>query len=50
MLEIGSGRGRDTSFFKQKRLDVTALEISSEAIKLLKRRDSGIEYHSCGCI
>ena len=36
MLEIGSGRGRDTSFFKQKRLDVTALEISSEAIKLLK--------------
>ena len=36
MLEIGSGTWTRHLFLQTKRLDVTALEISSEAIKLLK--------------
>lgn len=43
LLEIGAGPGRDSKFFKENNLDVTATDLSNEMIKLC--REKGIEAY-----
>jgi SAM-dependent methyltransferase len=43
ILEIGAGTGKDSRFFKDNGLEVTAVDLSSEMVKLC--REKGIEAH-----
>lgn len=43
LLEIGAGHGRDSLFFKDNNLVVTAIDLSEEMVKLC--RDKGIDAY-----
>lgn len=43
LLEIGAGHGRDSKFFLENGLTVTAVDLSTEMVKLC--REKGIEAH-----